>query len=128
MKTNRNGIVVPVLIIGLGVAWLLNVLHFVPGVNWLWTGGLGVCGILLVAIGGLNKLSVVLGPFLLIGSVLSVLRQTGRLSETIEMPVLFIVLGVLLLLAYLLPLPLPEFLQNDNSAQGHHPENHRRQL
>jgi len=117
MKANKNGIVVPVLIIGLGAAWLLNVLHFVPGVDWLWTGGLGVCGILVVAIGGVNKLSVVLGPFLLVGSVLSVLRQTGRLSGAIEVPVLFIVFGALLLLAHLLPLRLPEFLQQDDSAE-----------
>jgi hypothetical protein len=118
MKKSKAGIVVPTLIIALGIAWLLNTLHVLPGVDWMWTGGLGVCGILVVAIGGINKLSAVVGPFLLVGSVLSVLRQTGRLSVDIEMPVLFIVFGVLLLLAYLLPLPMPEFLQRAEPGEG----------
>ena len=118
MKKNKYALAIPVLIIGLGVTWLLNALHIAPGIDWLWTGGLAVCGLLILAIGGLNKLTIVLGPFLLIGSVLSIFRQNGSLSVTIEMPVLFIVFGVLLLVAYLLPVPLPKFMQEDQSERN----------
>ena len=77
MNTNKKGITISILIITLGVAWLLNILQFLPGVDWMWTGGLGVCGILVVTAGGLNKVTFVVSPFLFVGSILSILRQTG---------------------------------------------------
>jgi hypothetical protein len=116
MKKAKAGLIVPILIILVGVAWLLNTLQVLPGVDWMWTGGLGVCGVLILAVGGVNKLTFTVGPFLLLGSILSVLRQTGRLSIDIEMPVLFILFGVLLFLAHVLPLPTPEFLQPEDPA------------
>ncbi len=89
---SKKPIVVSVLIIALGIAWLLNTLHVIPGVDWVWTLGLGISGVLVVAAGGLNKLTFVVGPFLIIASVLSVLRQTGVLRADIEVPVLVILL------------------------------------
>jgi hypothetical protein len=109
-------VLVSVLVIALGTAWLLNTLNFIPGVDWLWTGGLGIAGILVLAINGINRFTFVIGPFLLITSVFSILRQTGRLRPNIEVPVLFIVFGVLLLLAMLLPLATPEFLGEEQRA------------
>ena len=62
----------------------------------------------------MSKLSVVIGPFFLIASILSILRQTGRIPLDVEMPVLVIAVGALLLLAqwpgivaprWLVPLP-----------------------
>jgi hypothetical protein len=106
-------IILAVLVIALGIAWLLNTLGVIPGVDWLWTGALGVAGILVLAANGINKFSFVIGMFLLVSSVFSVLRQTGRLRADIEMPVLFIIFGVLLLLSLLLPLATPEFLREE---------------
>lgn len=100
----------PILVILLGVTWLLNVLKILPGVDWIWTAGLAAVGILTLAVGGINKLTVVVGPFLMVASVCSILRQTGRLEIDREVPVLTIVLGCLLLLVQLLNLPLPEML------------------
>jgi hypothetical protein len=111
MNKNKTGIVVAVFTITFGVTLLLNNLHILPGVDWVWTGSLGVCGLLVLVAGGLNKLTCVVGPTLIVGSLLSVLRQTGRMSSDIEMPLLFIVFGVLLLIAHLLPLPPPEFMR-----------------
>ena len=111
MQKSKSALAVPVLVITLGVAWLLTSLKVLPGVDWVWTGGLGICGILILAVSGFNKFSIVVGPFLLIGSVFSVLRQTGRFAVDIELPILFIIFGVLLLISYLAPLPLPDFLQ-----------------
>ena len=98
-------IVVALSVIALGVAWLLNVLNVIPGVDWLWTGGLGVTGILIMAAKGINKSTFVVGTFLLASSVLSVMRQTGRIRPDIELPVLFIIFGVLFLLSLMLPIP-----------------------
>jgi hypothetical protein len=114
MSATKSMIILAVLIIALGIAWLLNTLDVIPGVDWLWTGGLGVAGILVMAANGINKSTFVIGPFLLVSSVLSILRQTGRLRSNIEMPVLFIIFGMLLLLSLLLPLATPQFLREEH--------------
>jgi hypothetical protein len=99
MKTSKTPIIISVLVIALGTAWLLNTLHVIASVDWIWTLGLAVAGILVIALGERSKLTFVIGPFLVISSIFSVLRQTGRLRVDLELPILFIVLGVLLLLA-----------------------------
>lgn len=104
-------LVVPILIILVGATWLLNVLGIMPGIDWIWTVGLAAAGILTVVIGGVNKVTVVTGPFLLVASVCSLLRQTGRLAVDREIPVLVIVLGVLMLISQLSRLPTPEMLR-----------------
>lgn len=115
---NKN-LVVPILTIVVGVTWLLNVLGIMPGVDWIWTGGLAAAGILTVTVGGLNKVTVVTGPFLLVASVSSLLRQTGRLPMDREIPVLVIVLGVLMLVSQLSALPVPEtFREEDHNHQA----------
>jgi len=109
-------IILAVLIIALGIAWLLNTLNVIPGVDWLWTGGLGVAGILILTVTAMNRFTFVIGSFLLVGSVCSILRQTGRLRPDIELPVLFIILGALILLSLLLPLATPEVFREDASS------------
>lgn len=116
MKSARR-FVVPILVILLGVTWLLNVVKIIPGVDWMWTLGLATVGVLALAVGGINKLSAVIGPFFLSASVCSVLRQTGRLNVDVEIPILTIVLGCLLLLVQILDLPLPEVLKPDEKKQ-----------
>jgi hypothetical protein len=117
MSATKQMIVVAVLVIALGIAWLLNTLNVIPGVDWLWTGGLGIAGILILAANGINRFTFVIGFFLVMSSVFSLLRQTGRLRANIEMPVLFIIFGVLLLLSMLLPLPTPEFLREEQREE-----------
>ncbi|MFN0012393.1 MAG: hypothetical protein ACKVS8_12210 [Phycisphaerales bacterium] len=103
-------VVLPLLVVAVGLGWLLTNLHIIPGVNWLWTGGLGVVGLLTLALSGIDRFSVVVGPFFVLASIASILRQTGRLSVDIEVPGLFIAFGVLWLLAMLLPLKQPSWL------------------
>jgi len=103
-------LIIPILIIALGITWLLNVMDLLPGIDWIWTIGLAVIGILVLAFGGSNKLSLVVGPFLLIGSICSILRQTGKLPINYEVPILVIALGVLLLIVQCLNVPNPEFV------------------
>jgi len=115
MKT--KGAVVPVLIIVLGVTWLLNVLQLLPAVDWIWTIGLAAVGILTLVVGGINRLTVVVGPFLMVGSVCSVLRQLGSLSVDREVPVLITFLGIFMLIAQILGLSLPEFLKPEDTPE-----------
>lgn len=115
MVSSRKRIAVPILIILLGVTWMLNVLQVIPGVDWIWTVGLAAVGILSLAVGGFNKLTVVIGPFFVVASVCSILRQTGKLEIDLEVPILTIVLGCLLLLVQVLNLPLPGILQPEEN-------------
>jgi hypothetical protein len=110
-------LVVPVLIITVGVVWLLGVLKVLPDIDWLWTIGLAAAGILTMVLGGLNKLTVVIGPFLMVASACSIFRQTGRLAMDREIPVLVIVLGVLMLVSQLSRLPLPEALKPEDAGE-----------
>ena len=110
-KQSKGPIVLAILIITVGTGWLLTVQGFGPGINWVWALGLGVLGILTFIIsGGVDKVSVFLGPFFLLSSLLSILRQTGRLATDIEVPVLVILLGVLLLVAQMPFIPVPGWI------------------
>lgn len=109
-KSNKKTLILPLLIIAIGSGWLLTTLGLVPGLNWIWVLGLAVIGLLSFAVSGIDKSTVVIGPFFLIASSLSVLRQTGRLSFDVEVPVLVIVIGVLLLIARSKSIPLPEWV------------------
>src|SRR5262249_25597337 len=107
---SRAPLIIPVLIIVVGVGWLLTAQGFGPSINWVWTLGLGVIGILAFVVSkGCDKVSVVIGPFFLLASLLSVLRQTGQLSLDIEVPVLVISIGALLLIAQLPAIPKPDW-------------------
>jgi hypothetical protein len=105
MKPTLHAIAVSLLVIAIGIAWLLNTMHILPGVNWVWTIGLAAGGVFVLALGGLNKLSVVVGPFLIIASVFSLLRQRGAINVDHEVPSLVIALGALMLLSAIAPLP-----------------------
>ena len=116
MNQDSKQYVVPVLVIAVGIGWLLNVQGVFPPVDWLWTGGLAVVGILMLVIGTIDKLTGVLGPFLIIASICSVLRQTERLSIEKEIPVLVIVLGILLVIVNVINLPTPESMKQDENG------------
>lgn len=96
-----------------GLAWLLNSLNVIHGVDWVWPIGLAASGILMVAVGGVDKFSAVAGPFLVIASIFSVLRQTERISVNLEVPVLVLVFGVLMLISQIASLPLPAWYHDD---------------
>src|SRR5690349_23481174 len=99
-------LVIPILLIVLGVGWLLTTLGIVPQVDWVWTLGVALVGILAFALGGFNKVTFVVGSFFLLASFLSILRQTGRLGIDIEIPVLVIGAGVLMLIALVRSIPV----------------------
>jgi hypothetical protein len=113
MHPNKLGLIIPILLITLGAGWLLTTLGVAPGIDWVWTLGLAIVGLMTLVIGGFDKVTVVLGPFFIIASVLSVLRQTDRLVVDTEVPILVIVAGILLLVARSPAVPLPKWITAD---------------
>ncbi|MCA9055279.1 MAG: hypothetical protein KDA75_15670 [Planctomycetaceae bacterium] len=106
---NRTSLMLPVSLIVIGGGWLLSVLGFVPEIDWVWTIGLAAIGLSAFLIGGWNKLTCVTGPFFLVASLMSVLRQTGRIEPNVEVPSLVLALGMLMLLAHHPAVPVPEW-------------------
>lgn len=100
----------PLLIIALGVGWLLTVQGILPGVNWVWVLGLGAAGVAVLGIVGIDRATMVIGPFLIIAMFLSLLRQTERIDVDSEVPILVIAFGVLLMLVRVVKLPPARWL------------------
>jgi hypothetical protein len=111
MNPNRKTLALPLLLIAVGTGWLLTTLGVAPGIDWVWTLALAVVGLLAFVIGGFDKVTVVLGPFFIVASCLSVLRQTGRIAIDVEVPILVIIAGVLLLIARHPAVPIPKWIQ-----------------
>lgn len=107
----------PLIIITVGTGWLLNTLQVIPDINWVWTLGLAGVGALTLILDGLNRVSIIVGPFFLVASVLSVLRQTQIISQELEVPCLVIVFGVLLLASRLSNLPAPRWILEQPPGQ-----------
>jgi hypothetical protein len=106
----KGPLALSLLIVAVGVGWLLTSLGYGPGINWVWIMGLGVAGVLaFVVSGGVDKASVVVGPFFLVSSGLSILRQAGTLKLETEVPLLVITFGVLLFIAQLRVVPVPHW-------------------
>ncbi|WP_442505712.1 hypothetical protein SH528x_004513 [Novipirellula sp. SH528] len=114
--TGSRTLLMPLLLIVVGVGWLLTTLGVTPSINWIWTLGLAVAGFLPFALHGFDKLTVTVGPFFLIASLLSVLRQTGQLNIDHEMPILVILAGVLLLVARSPLIPVPQWSVESNPS------------
>lgn len=114
MSAGRTTLVIPILLITVGVGWLLTVLNVTPGIDWVWTLGLAVIGLMAFVLGGFDKFTVVAGPFFLAASFLSVLRQTDRLHVNTEVPILVILAGVLLLVARIPTIPMPVWAVEDS--------------
>src|SRR6476646_6026948 len=97
MQRKSKPILIAVCLIALGTAWLLNNVGVMPGVNWVWTLGLAAVAVVIVGASGVDKVTVVIVPLLILASIGSVLRQTGRISANYEVPSLVIAGGILIL-------------------------------
>ena len=88
--------IIPILIIGFGVIWLLDALDVRIPLGFAWTCALFAIGIAILASTGFNKDGFPWGMFFLAAGVCSILRQSGTLGVRVELPLLVITLGVLL--------------------------------
>jgi len=118
MKPDRKTLILPFLLIAVGAGWLLTTLGVAPGIDWIWTLGLAIVGLLTLAVSGIDKVSVVIGPLFIFASSLSILRQTGRLRFDVEIPILVILAGVLLLVARMPAIPIPKWIIQETKARS----------
>ncbi len=110
MYADNKSLIVPILIVTVGIGWLLTTLGIAPDINWVWTLGIAVAGVMMFIVSGWNKMTLVAGTLLIVASCLSLMRQTGRISLDTEVPILVIVLGMLLLLARSRMIPAPDWV------------------
>lgn len=89
----------PVVLIVLGAAWLLNSLHWLPEVHWLWILGMAGAGLAILMLDGITKSSIVAGPLLILAGLLSFLRQYQALGWRFIIPIMLIAAGVFMLIA-----------------------------
>lgn len=110
MHQDRSSLILGVLLVAVGGGWLMSSLGFIPSVDWAWSLGLAVIGVLAIVLSGFDKVSFVIAGFFGLASVLSVLRQTGGLRLEVEVPVLVLAAGVLLIAARSGAIPLPRWI------------------
>lgn len=113
MNPHKKTLIPPILLIGVGTGQLLSTLGVAPSIDWIWTIGLATIGALFFLVGGINKVSIVAGPFFLIASCLSLARQTDKVSLDVEIPILIISAGILLLVARAPAIPVPDWIKDD---------------
>jgi len=93
-----------------GFISLMVALDYLPDINWVWVLTLlALAGISLA--GGINKVSFVAAGTFFAASLGSVLRQTGRVSLNVEIPVLIMFTGLLILIAMVCKLRTPSMLK-----------------
>lgn len=88
--------IIPALVVGLGVLWMLDVLGVTPPLGMVWIVGLAGIGVAIFGSRGFNTESFPWGGFFFAAAGCSLLRQLGILEFKIELPLLLIILGVLL--------------------------------
>ena len=114
----KGPLALAIVMITLGVGLLLTVLGYGGGIDWVWTLSLAVMGAMtFVLSGGVDKVSIVIGPAFLVASILSVLRQRGMLETNVEVPIFIIFVGVMLLVAQMRAIPMPRWIEQTPEEQ-----------
>ena len=89
----------PVTLIVVGLGWLLWEFRLFPDVDWIIGLGFIVAGIAVIAIDGVNKNSVVVGPFLIAIGCAWLLHDRYGTHWRYIVPFMLVVLGALMLIA-----------------------------
>jgi len=89
----------PIALLSLGIAWLLDSLHWLPDIQWVWVIGLVGAGVAVLFLDGVTKSSIVTGPILIVVGVLSFFHQFHGLGWRYIVPVMLITAGATLLAA-----------------------------
>ncbi len=90
---------IPVTLIVVGVGWLLWELRLFPDVDWIIAIGFIAGGIAVMAIDGINRNSVVVGPFLIAIGIAWLLHDRYWVSWRLIVPSMLALLGVLMLIS-----------------------------
>ena len=89
----------PITLIVVGAVWLAWHFHFFPDIDWVIAVGFIAGGIVVLAIDGINRNSIVTGPLLIAVGVAWALHDQYRVSWSVMIPSILILLGVLMLIA-----------------------------
>ena len=89
----------PVALIVVGLGWLLWEFRLFPDLDWIVALGFVLGGVLVLVLDGINKNSVVIGPFLVGIGVAWFLHDRYYLPWRVEIPGLLVLLGLLMLVA-----------------------------
>ncbi|HEY3564929.1 MAG TPA: hypothetical protein VGL96_07980 [Casimicrobiaceae bacterium] len=89
----------PVALIVVGLGWLLWEFRLFPDLDWIIALGFVIGGVLVLVLDGINKNSVVIGPFLVGIGIAWFLHDRYGLLWRIVVPALLVWLGLLMLVA-----------------------------
>ena len=89
----------PVTLIVVGIGWLLWEFRPFPDIDWIIGIGFIVAGIAVMAIDGINKNSVVIGPFLIAIGVAWLVHDRYGIYWRFIIPGMLVLLGALMLIA-----------------------------
>ena len=112
----------PIALLLLGLAWLLDSLHWLPDVQWVWIIGLIGAGVAIMLLDGLTKSSVVAGPLLIVAGTLSYFHQFHRLGWRFMIPIMLITAGTALLVARLPAIPNSGTLKRNFKSRANRPD------
>jgi hypothetical protein len=90
---------IPVTLIVVGVLWLVWYFGWFPDVDWIIAVGLAAGGVAVLLFDGVTKSSVVIGPFMIASGLVWALHDRYRVSWSVLVPALLILLGALMLVA-----------------------------
>ncbi len=90
---------IPVTLIAVGLGWLLWELRLFPDVDWIISLGFIAAGIAVMVIDGINKNSVVIGPFLIAIGIAWLVHDRYGTHWRFIIPVMLVLLGALMLVA-----------------------------
>lgn len=89
----------PVTLIVIGLGWLLWELRLFPDIDWIISAGFVVTGVAVLVIDGVNKNSIVIGPFLIAIGIAWLAHDRYWVGWRFIVPGLLVLLGVLMLAA-----------------------------
>ena len=89
----------PVTLIVVGLGWLLWEFRLFPDIDWIISLGFVAGGIAVLVLDGINKNSVVVGPFLVAIGIVWFMHDRYGTTWRLIVPVMLVVLGVLMLVA-----------------------------
>ncbi len=122
MPQRKTSILYPSLVTTIGVGWLLTVLEVDSQIFWIPVLCMAVGGILVLLVGGIDKGTIVVGPLLMALSGFAYARQCGALTVELMLPLIVIVAGVLMFIAYFLPVPFPDWLNSTPNQTSERPK------
>ncbi len=105
MSPSRQPLAGAIVLMVLSGCWLLSRLDVLPGIEWGAMLAIGGLGLLTLAVGTIDRQTFVMGFFLLIASMVSVLRHTGHLNSDLALPALMTSLALLLIVSQAIPNP-----------------------